>query len=85
MSNFSDYAFYYTQELEVSIRGRYLRFSASIEGLMIKCIVYLNEIKTKQTGKEEIIDFNNFTFFRKEDKFINLLEFIYADLYKKNI
>jgi hypothetical protein len=84
MSNLSDNTFYYIQDLEVSIRGRYLRFSASIEGLMTKSIVYLNEIKKKRTGSEETIDFNNFTFFKKEDKFKKLLEVEYIDLHQKN-
>lgn len=84
MSNLSDDAFNSTQTLEVTIRGRYLRFSASIEGLMTKCIVYLNEVKTKLTGTEEIINFNNFTFFKKEEKFKKLLEFVYCDLYLSN-
>ena len=84
MSNLSDEAFYLTQDLEVNIRGRYLRFSASIEGLMTKCIVYLNEVKTLSTGNEDTIDFNNFTFFKKEDKFKKLIEFVYNDLYQAN-
>lgn len=84
MSNLSNKAFYLAQEKEVNIRGRYLRFSAEVEGLMTKCIVYLNEVKTKKTGIEEDIDFNNFTFFKKEEKFKKLLEFIYSDLYETN-
>src|SRR5690349_5405320 len=84
MSSLYDNAFYLTQDLEVNIRGRYLRFSASIEGLMTKCIVYLNEVKTKSTGVEEPIDFSNFTFFKKEDRFKKLLEHIYEDLYQVN-
>lgn len=84
MSNLLDNAFYLTQDLEVNIRGRYLRFSASVEGLMTKCIVYLNEVKTKLNGNEETIDFTNFTFFKKEDKFKKLLEFVYKDLYQAN-
>jgi hypothetical protein len=84
MSNLSDDAFYLTQDLEVNIRGRYLRFSASVEGLMTKCIVYLNEVKTKLTGTEEGINFNKFTFFIKEEKFKKLLEYVYNDLYQAN-
>lgn len=84
MNRLSDNAFYLTQDLEVNIRGRYLRFSASVEGLMTKCIVYLNEIKTKLTGIEEFIDFSNFTFSRKEEKFKKLLEFVYKDLFQAN-
>ena len=84
MSNFSDNAFYLTQDLEINIRGRFLRFSASVEGLMTKNIIYLNELKTKSTGIEEIIDFNNFTFFKKEKKFKKLLELIYIDLFQAN-
>lgn len=84
MSNLSDNEFYFTQFIEVTIRGRYLRFSASVEGLMTKCIVYLNEVKTKNSEREEAIDFKNFTFFKKEDKFKKLLKNVYPDLYNKN-
>ena len=66
MSNLSDYAFNKSHDLEVKIRGHYLRFSAHVEGLMTKCIVYLYEVKTILTGNEETIDFNNFTFFKKD-------------------
>ena len=84
MSNLSDNAFYKTKDLEVNIRGSYLRFSASVEGLITKCIVYVNEVKTKSSEIEEPIDFNNFTFFKKEKKFKELLESVYSDLYQAN-
>ncbi|MBS1734978.1 MAG: hypothetical protein JSS98_00045 [Bacteroidetes bacterium] len=84
MSNLSDKAFFLTQDLEINIRGRYLRFSASVEGLMTKCIIYLNEVKTKASGIEEPIDFMNFTFSKKEVKFKALLEQIYIDLFQAN-
>ncbi len=84
MSNLSDNAFYFTQDLEINIRGRYLRFSASVEGLMTKCIVYLNEVKAKSTGIEEPIDFDNLTFFKKEKKFKELLKIVYYDLFQIN-
>lgn len=84
MSTLSDDVFYLTQDLEVNLRGRYLRFSAAVEGLITKCIVYLNEVKSKKSGVEENIDFNKFTFFKKEDKLKKLLEFVYNDLYKNN-
>lgn len=85
MSELSDEAFYLSQDLEINIRGRYLRFSASVEGLMTKCIVYLNEVNTLSNGKEETIDFKNFTFFKKVEKFKKLLELVYKDLYLENL
>ena len=85
MSNLSDNSFYLTQDLEVNIRGRYLRFSASLEGLMTKCILYLNEVNIKLTGIEETLDFSNLTFFKKEEKFKKLLAVVYKDLFQTNI
>ena len=84
MSNLSNDTFHLTQDLEINIRGRYLRFSASVEGLLTKCIVYLNEVKIKSTGIEEAIDFNNFNFYKKEIKFKTLLEIVYIDLFQAN-
>jgi hypothetical protein len=84
MGNPSDNSFYLTQDLEVNIRGRYLRFSASVEGLMTKCIIYLNEVNTKHTGIENPIDFTNLTFYKKEKKFKELLNVIYQDLLQSN-
>jgi hypothetical protein len=84
MSSLSDSAFYLSKDLEINIRGRYLRFSASVEGLITKCIIYLNEVKTKLTGDEEVLDFKYFHFGKKEGKFKELLEFVYNDLYQAN-
>lgn len=45
MSNLSDETFYLIQDKEIKLKGRYLRFSANVEGLMAKCVILLNETK----------------------------------------
>jgi len=80
MSNVSDEIFYLIQDKEVKIRGRYLRFSANVEGLMAKCIILLNEAKIKTSGIETKIDLKNFMFRQKLDKFQSLLIELYPDL-----
>jgi hypothetical protein len=80
MNNFSDEIFYLTQDREVRIRGRYLRLSANIEGLMAKSILLLNEVKTKRSGVETRIDLKHFMFKEKLKKFQSLLLEIYPDL-----
>lgn len=82
MNKVSDEIFYLIQDKEVKIRGRYLRFSANVESLMAKCIILLNETKTKRIGKEEKIDLKHFMFNQKFKKFQSLLFDIFPDLLK---
>ena len=80
MNNFSDEVFYLIHDREVKIRGRYLRFSANVEGQMARSVILLNEIKTKRSGVEVRIDLKNFMFRQKLTKFQSLLLEIYPDL-----
>ena len=80
MNNISDEIFYLIQDKEIKIRDRYLRFSANIEGVMAKCVLLLNETKTKRSGVEEKINLKNFMFKEKLKKFKSLLLEIYPDL-----
>jgi|SRR5690242_6001816 len=80
MTNFSDEIFYLILDREVKIRGRYLRFSANVEGQMTRSVILLNEVKTKRSGEEIRIDFKNFMFKQKLTKFQSLLLEIYPDL-----
>jgi hypothetical protein len=84
MKSLSDGAFIATKEIEISIRGEYLRFSARLEGLILKCIICLNEMKTKITQKEEQISYKKLMFNQKISKFKELLKFIYSDLGDSN-
>lgn len=80
MNNFSDDVFYLILDREVRIRGRYLRFSANVEGQMARSVILLNEVKTKREGIEKRIDLKNFMFKQKLLKFQSLLLEIYPDL-----
>jgi hypothetical protein len=80
MNNFSDEVFYLIHDREVKIRGRYLRFSANVEGQMARSVILLNEVKTKRSGVEVRIDLKNFMFNQKLKKFQSLLLEIYPDL-----
>ncbi|MDE3236114.1 MAG: hypothetical protein KGO81_09185 [Bacteroidota bacterium] len=84
MLKLSDTAFNLTKEYDITIRGSYLRFSAHLEGVMTKYIIYLNEIKIKRFKKDDPIDFSNFMFGTKTKKFTELLQLIYIDLYEMN-
>lgn len=80
MNKVSDEIFYLIQDTEVKIRGRYLRFSANVEGLMAKSVILLNEVKTKRSGTETVIDLKHFMFRQKLIKFQSILSEIYPDL-----
>ncbi|HET7115657.1 MAG TPA: hypothetical protein VFI29_04170 [Hanamia sp.] len=82
MNDISDEMFYLIQDKELKIRGRYLRFSANIEGLMAKSVILLNETKTKRLGVEKKINLKNFMFNQKLKKFQSLLSEICPDLAK---
>ena len=79
-SKISDEVFYLIQDTEIKIRGRYLRFSANVEGLMVKCTVLINEVKLKRSGTEIHINFKNFMFRQKLKKLQSLLLEIFPDL-----
>jgi hypothetical protein len=80
MNNFSDDDFYLILDREIKVRGRYLRFSANVEGQMARSVILLNELKTKRSGGEVRIDLKNFMFKQKLSKFQSLLLEMYPDL-----
>ena len=82
MNNISDELFNLFSDQEVKIRGRYLRFSANVEGLIAKCVILLNETKTKLSGTETTINLKKFMFHQKITKFQTLLSEIFLDLFK---
>jgi hypothetical protein len=82
MNNFSDEVFYLILDREVKIRGRYLRFSANVEGQMARSVIFLNEVKSGRAGVEQRLDLKNFMFKQKLTKFQSLLLEIYPDLFQ---
>jgi hypothetical protein len=76
----SNEVFYKTQEIEIDIRGRYLRFSANVEGLIMKNIFYLNEVKFTITKIEDPLQLKQMMFHKKIEKLKELLKDLFPDL-----
>jgi hypothetical protein len=69
-----------TLSIEIRLRGKYLRFSAEIERLLIKNIILCHEEKIALTRINEPFDFEHLMFHQKIDKLNDLLMELHADL-----
>jgi hypothetical protein len=76
----SDEAFYKIQRVETDLRGRYMRFSVKVEGLLMRNIFFLNEEKFLATNAEDPIKLKGMMFHKKIEKFQELLKHLYPDI-----
>jgi hypothetical protein len=79
----SDEAFYKVQRVEISLRGKYMRFSANVEGLLMRNIFFLNEEKFLATNFEDPIRLKGLMFHKKIEKFQELLKELHPDMETK--
>ena len=85
MNSISDELFYKIQQIEVDLRGRYLRFSAKLEANIIRNIILLNEEKFLQAQIESPLNFKELMFHKKIEKLEELLSELHSDLLTKYI
>ena len=79
-----DDVFYKFRAIEVEIRGRYLRFSANIEGHIVRNIILLNEELFLKSNIEIPLNFKDLMFHKKIEKYKSLLIELHFDLFKKH-
>src|SRR6266496_5713878 len=83
MNKLSDEQFYHFQKIEIDLRGRFLRFSVNVEGVLIRSAILLNEEKFLETQIEEPLNFKELMFHKKIEKMEKLLAELHSDLLVK--